>query len=294
MEANQLESQVFITAEMELGEGPLWHPVESCWYWVDIYQGKLHKADAAGNHLSSFAFDKKLGFALPASEEQFVCGLEDGLAVFSMSTGKTSYLANINHEANGNRFNDGKTDPTGRVWGGTMNVDESTRYGNLYTWEHQKLRSHLSQLGVSNGLGWSPDHRTFYHIDSPRRTITAYGFDAVSGSLEEASNVIHVPESMGFPDGMAVDNEGMLWVAHWDGYAVRCWDPESGKVLHEIQVPAPRVTSCAFGGADGKTLLITTARTGLSKEELMKYPQSGSLFVAHLNVGGMPCTLAKH
>lgn len=293
MNANQLKAEIFLEATMELGEGPLWHPQERCWYWVDIYQQQLHQADTSGNLIQSHSFDEKVGFAVPTTQGQFICGLENALVCFDPQHGNTISIADISDEPAGNRFNDGKTDPAGRVWGGTMNVDETTRQGSLYSWSGAKLTTHLTQVGVSNGLGWSPDGQVFYYIDSPRRTITAYAFDLANGVLGEALNVINVPESMGFPDGMAVDQQGMLWVAHWDGYAVRCWDPKSGDVVQEIAVPAPRVTSCAFGGATGSMLLITTARVGLDEKTLADYPLSGSLFSAELEVQGLPCTLAK-
>lgn len=281
-----MKATLFLMAEMELGEGPVWCHKESKFYCVDIYGKQLHYTNEQGSYSGFYQLDNKVGFVVPTENGEFVCGFEDKLALFSPSSGTVKDISEVLIQEEGNRFNDGKTAPDGTVWCGTMNQDETTTHGYLYQYADNRLQQKLSGIGVSNGLDWSPDGKIFYYIDSPTRTVKAYDFDMHSGSISNPRVIIDVAADMGFPDGMTVDEEGMLWVAHWDGYCVRRWNPETGEVLEKIEVPAPRATSCCFGGEDMKTLFITTARTGLSEKLLNEYPLSGSVFSVNLKLGG--------
>ncbi len=188
-------------------------------------------------------------------------------------------LAHLEDEPAGNRFNDGKLDPVGRFLVGTLSKQGTRGSAGLYSLDQaNRLTRLLSGIHLSNGLAWSADGRTFYHADSLAYEIAAYDYDLASGEIANRRIVVEVPPEMGLPDGMAIDAAGNLWVAHWDGWAVRCWSPVSGKCLAEIKVPCAQVTSCCFG--DKNQLLITTAQIGLSAESLGQQRQAGSIFLS--------------
>ena len=134
-------------------------------------------------------------------------------------------------------------------------------------------------ITISNGLAWSLDHKVLYYIDTPTLEVVGYDFDMENGNITNKRTIINIPKEEGFPDGMTIDNEGMLWIAHWGGWQVTRWNPSTGKKLSAIKLPVSNVTSCIFGGESMKDLYITSARKGLSVAELEKQPLAGSLFV---------------
>ena len=179
----------------------------------------------------------------------------------------------------GNRFNDGKCDPAGRFWAGTMAYENPVNQGSLYRMDTDlSVHKMLDNIGISNGLVWSLDHSTMYYIDTVAYTVRAFDYDIDTGDLKNERVAIHVPREMGGPDGMTIDSEGMLWVAHYGGSQVCRWNPETGEVLHTIKLPAKQITACAFGGKDLDTLFITSAAQQLSKEDLEQQPLAGGLF----------------
>ena len=146
-----------------------------------------------------------------------------------------------------NRFNDGKCDAKGRFWAGTMSMNNESKAGSLYCLEQgQPVRTMVQGVSTSNGLGWSPDRQTMYYIDTPTRSIDRFDFDLTAGTIQNRTSIIHIPEEFGFPDGMTVDGEGMLWVAHWGGGRVTRWNPHTSELLQQIEVPADQVTSCCL------------------------------------------------
>jgi sugar lactone lactonase YvrE len=202
--------------------------------------------------------------------------------------GKGTFLASVNEPAS-NRFNDGKCDPAGRLLAGTMDMDEKTASGNLYSLESGKQpRKLLDGVRISNGLAWSPDYKIFYHIDTPTRQVRAYDYDLETGKISKPRVVVEIPSGRGFPDGMTSDMEGRLWIALWGGSRVSKWNPLTGRLEAEIAVPAPHVTSCVFGGPQRDILYVTTARVGLAEAALAANPLSGGLFQIETQTTGMP------
>jgi sugar lactone lactonase YvrE len=202
-------------------------------------------------------------------------------------TTKTNTLASITEPAN-NRFNDGKCDPTGRFLAGTMDMDGEVPSGALYSFDSRQVTRLLDGICISNGLAWSPDHKTFYYIDTPTREVKAFDYDLSTGQIANPRVVITVPESLGWPDGMTSDTEGNLWIAMWGGAKITRWNPQTGKLLEQIPLPAKNVTSCAFGGTNLNELYITSARVGLDDADLTAYRHSGSLMRLTTKVQGMP------
>ncbi len=288
-----MEADILLNKAMLLGEGPTWDHRTNRMYCVDILNHKIHFFDEGGSNDGTHDVGKMIGFVVPAEDGRFLCGLEDGIALFHPTQNSVEYISKPEEESIGNRFNDGKCDSKGRVWCGTMNLDESIVSGNLYRVSGKDVSHQLGGIGISNGLDWSLDNKTFYYIDTPTQTVKAFDFDLDGGTISGPRVVINVDAAMGFPDGMTVDSEGMLWIAHWGGFCVRRWDPHTGKILQKITVPAPQPTSCCFGGKNLDTLYITSARKGLDDDKLKAYPYSGSVFVAKCDVKGRSATLFK-
>lgn len=221
-----------------------------------------------------------VGAVALSTNGDFVAALKSGLAFIDRHTGDTRLLHHPEVHLPGNRFNDGKCDPAGRFWVGTMALSEQAAEGSLYMIEKDFSCSvKIKGVTISNGMAWSPDHRTFYYIDTPTSEVVAYDYDLGTGRISNRRSVITIPKEEGFPDGMTIDRDGMLWVAHWDGWQVSRWDPGSGKKLASIALPAARITSCTFGGPGLRDLYITSASIGLSDEQREEQPLAGALFV---------------
>jgi sugar lactone lactonase YvrE len=222
-----------------------------------------------------------------------ILALDAKLARFDLQTENLEWLMDIEKGLPENRCNDGACDAKGRLWVGTMSTQFTEGAGALYMVDNAlTLQQKLFPVSISNGISWSLDHKTMYYIDSPTGKIQAFRFELSTGNIEYKRNVVNIPNEMGVPDGMCTDEKGMLWVAHYGGFGVHQWNPETGLLLDKIDVPVPNVTSCAFVGQNWNQLLITTARENLDHEMLEQYPASGSVFIAKLKVKGAdvyPC-----
>ncbi|GAB3658801.1 SMP-30/gluconolactonase/LRE family protein [Echinicola sediminis] len=231
----------------------------------------------------------KVGTIAPINGNQLLASLENEIGILQLSNGEYTKYKELEDKLDQNRFNDGKCDPFGRFWFGSMHLPETSPTAHLYCLHRDgRIRHHLSDITVSNGLTWDVSKKQFYYIDSPTRTICAFDFDDSFSPISHKRTIIQVPERLGFPDGMTIDKDGLLYVALWGGYGVGIWNPTTGKLEDKIEVAAPNVTSCAFGGADHTELYISTARKGLSDELLLQYPLSGSLFYAKDIAKGSP------
>jgi sugar lactone lactonase YvrE len=277
-----------IDARARLGEGALWNPREQRLYWVDIEGRLLHVHDPATGEDRSFPTGERVGTVVPREGGGVLVALQNGIHALDTRTGGMKLVVNPLTDRDV-RFNDGKCDPSGRLWVGTMELSQKPGAAVLYRLDGDgRIQEVLQGVTISNGLAWSLDRRTLYYIDTPTRAVQAFDYDDRTGALRNGRVVIRVPPGEGDPDGMTVDAEGKLWTALWGGGAVARWDPETGKLLQKVHVPAPHTTSCAFGGAGLDTLYITTAREGLSEEHLRQYPASGGVFAATPGVRGVP------
>jgi sugar lactone lactonase YvrE len=175
-------------------------------------------------------------------------------------------------------MNDGKCDPAGRFWAGTKDIEGRRPLGSLYRLDADlTLVAVLTGVTISNGLGWSPDHRSMYYIDSPSHGIDVFDFEMEDGGVSGRRRLVDMPLEWGLPDGMTVDEEGFLWVAFWGGSAVRRVAPD-GHVVSVVTLPVSQVTSCAFGDDDLSDLYVTSARNGLGCDQLREQPYAGGLF----------------
>ena len=271
-----------------LGEGPSWLPNERKLALVDILAPAIIIADPRDGSFQSHPMPELVGAVVPRRRGGFVAAMQTGLKAVVLETGAGTKIAAGEETKQGNRFNDGKCDRRGRFWAGTLAIDTTPGHGSLYRLDPDgRCTCVESGFHVSNGLGWSPDDRTFYFTDSGAKRIYAYDFDIETGVLANRRVFVEVPEGSGAPDGMAVDADGFVWSAHWDGWCITRYDPQ-GRVDRVINLPVPRPTSCAFGGPDFTTLYVTSARIRLSVQQLAEAPLSGSVFAIQTGVKGLP------
>lgn len=283
---NQQKWEVVLNHTSLLGEGPVWDPATKSILWVDIEKGEIHRFSPENKTHKTMQIGQMVGAIALRASGGLIAALQRSFATVDIDQQTLHPIIDPEIHLPDNRFNDGKCDPAGRFWAGTMDyVSGKAGAGSLYTLHtDMSVVTRIEGVSCSNGLAWSADHRVLYYIDTPTRQVVAYDYDIATGSITNKKVVINIPASDGYPDGMTIDTEGMLWVACWDGWKVSRWDPRTGKLLQHILLPASKVTSCTFGGAGLGDLYITSAKTGLSAQELKEQPLAGSLFVIK-NIG---------
>jgi len=279
-------------AQTLLGEGPVWDPRAQILHFVNIKTNDLLSFREKGRSRLRTVFGG-LSAVFPTRSHRLLCATTRGLVLADYKGAAPRVLTPIEVGRPGNRTNDGKVDPLGRIWIGTMDDTERSFTGALYCIDrNMNVTRVLDGVGVSNGLDWSPDGTVFYYTDSKRQVIWRFPFDAQSGTVGRREVFVNVPKEHGAPDGLTVDAEGFVWSAHWDGWRVTRYDPD-GIVERVVWLPVPRVTSLCFGGPRLETLYMTSARIGLSNEELLEAPLSGALFSCQPGVRGRAPNYAK-
>jgi sugar lactone lactonase YvrE len=271
------EVEVAVRAEAELGEGPTWDAAAGRLLWLDILRSRVHTYDPLSGRRTVRTTEQHVGAVKPRAGGGLVLNLRDGVGLVDDDGG----FRWLRHEpVPGRRGNDAAVAPDGSLWAGTMRYDEATGGGTLSRITGDGAAEVvLDDVTVSNGTGWSPDGRLMYYIDTPTRRIDVFDHDVTTGRVSGRRPLATVEEGAGYPDGLTVDADGCVWVALWDGAAVRRYTP-SGALDRVVPLPVPRVTACAFGGAGLTDLYITTARVGLSPApslagSLMVLPHAG-------------------
>ena len=281
------EVELVLDIKATLGEGPHWDARRGKLYWVDIMGKHFHTYDPNNGENDTLSFDQYIGAVVPTGDGKFLLAMENGIHIYDPEHDQLEQIIDPEKDLPNNRFNDAKCDPSGRFWAGTMSMQGEQKQGSLYRLDPDKsLTKVLSDVSISNGLAWSPDEKYMHYIDTPTGKVVTFHYEAKTGSLSKQRTAIEVPGEMGGPDGMTIDEEGMLWIAHWGGARVSRWNPLNGELLKEIPIPAKNVTSCTFGGENLDELFVTTAREGLSEGDLEKYPQTGGLFRVQTDVRG--------
>jgi sugar lactone lactonase YvrE len=285
-----ISAEQVLVAGATLGESPVWDHQHRVLWWVDIEQGILNRFDSLSMTNEQFKIGQRIGCVIIRQSRGLLLALQSGIAAFDDQTRLIRLLCNPELDMPENRFNDGKCDPEGRLWVGTMNLDPRNHTtGSLYSIDVRlHVRKHLSNIGVSNGIAWSSDGRTMYYIDSKAGSIDAFDYDGPVGNIGNRRIVYKVPEGLGRADGMAIDVDDNLWVACYGGWCVAKIDPRHGRLVAKISLPVANVTACAFGGDDLQDLYITTAKLGLDAVGSAQQPQAGSLFRARTDVAGAP------
>ena len=288
--------RVAVASASLLGESPMWHPGEQVLYYCDIPGHKLHRFNPASGDLVHWDFDTDVGSCAPRLDGSLLLALRDGLWRFDPASGARSKLADAPYPTENERFNDGKCDPQGRFWVGTICEPREAAVASLYCFNGGKLVRRADGISVSNGLAWSPNGRTMYWSDTHAHRVYAFDFDPGSGELNRrrvfASFAMKQPgQSLdsygGRPDGAAVDVEGCYWVAMFEGQRLLRLSPE-GELLREVRLPVRCATMPCFGGPDLKTLYITTAKQNRPALELIEQPFAGCVLALDVNVAGLP------
>jgi len=276
-------AELLCDARAELGEGPIWDVRTSELLWVDIPPGIVHRLDPATGADRSFELGQPVGAVVPRASGGYAFALRDGFAVGDEAG--LELVATVDGERPDMRMNDGACDPAGRFWAGTTRFDYRRAAGALYRLDVDGgVETMLTEVTVSNGIGWSPDGTRMYYVDTGTPRVDVFDFDVASGAIENRRPLVTVEKGAGLPDGLVVDEEGCIWVALWDGWSARRYSPE-GELLAVVDVPVARVTKPAFGGPALDRLFVTTA---LPDAPDPAQPHAGGVFVADPGVRGLP------
>jgi sugar lactone lactonase YvrE len=263
--------EVAVRANAKLAEGPRWDAATRRLLWVDIEGCELHVLESGEDRV--IALETMVGAAAPATGGAVLLALADRLALVDLADESVRTLVRLPHGPE-MRSNDGACDAAGRFWIGTMGLDSTPGAGALYRYDG-KLQRVLDGVTLSNGIGWTGDDTRMYYIDSPVYRVDVFDFDLASGYLDERRPFVSIDKNDGIPDGLTVDDEGGVWVALYGGGCVHRYD-ERGRLDAVLEVPAENVTSCCFGGDDGRSLFVTTAAP------------DGNVYVTQPGVSGPP------
>ena len=299
--------QVAVAQPDQLGESPFWHPLERRLYWVDIPAMALRRSDSSGRPVDSWPMPSEPGCIAPARSGGLVIALRDGLYRARSWGGALTPIVRFNHDIRTTRFNDGKADPLGRMWLGTMYEPRDAHRAELYSVDCRPDNGNggkpLVQLKAqnaitANGLAWSPDGGTVYWADTPQHAVQAWDYDVTSNVMRKHRVFLQfdgkppgwqpgAPGYGGRPDGASVDAQGNYWCAMYEGGRLLKFSP-AGELLADVQVPAACPTMPCFGGADLKTLYLTTASAKRPAAELARLPNSGCVLSMRVEVAGLP------
>lgn len=287
---SSLKVEVIGEHRCQLAEGPVWDAKRNAICWIDLLLGEIHEYSFHDQSRKVYYAEQIIGSFAICDNGNFITALKNGFAFIERPRGEIKMISSPEEHLPNNRFNDGKCDPVGRFWAGTMSLTEDTGTGSLYVLEKDLTHSKkVGDITISNGISWSIDHKQLFYIDTPSMKVSAFDYDKVTGRISNRRTVIQIEDRDGYPDGMTIDNEGMLWIAHWNGWQVTRWNPVNGEKLFTIKLPVAKVTSCIFGGENLSDLFITSAQVGLTPEELQEQPLAGSLFVIRdCGFTGMP------
>lgn len=291
----EIVNNILVESACILGESPIWDPQNEILYWVDIVAGKLHRFSIKNQDHQVLVFDQALCAVNQCDDGSLLLAFEKKLAVLEgFDLFSLKYETTILSPGD-ERFNDGKIDPMGRLWIGTMNKMGKKDHSVLMTVKADlKSKIQLAHLTVSNGMCWNPEGTRFYHIDTAHNQVTAYNYSNLLGEISNPEVIIRIPKKWGKPDGMTIDSQGNLWIALWGGWAVSCWNVSSGDCIGMIDLPVSQVSSCVFGGENLESLYITTAKKGLNLRELQDQPLAGSVFQIKLTgIQGLPSPVFK-
>ncbi len=280
--------EVAVAGPADTGEGPIWDEIAGELLWVDIPAGLIHRWRPGATAVTTIDVGQSVGAIALRRTGGLVAAVRDGFALVDEPSGQVELRCPVEIDRAENRMNDGKCDRAGRFWAGTMALDSRPGAGSLYRLDPDlTVTTVLTDVSISNGLGWAPDDRTMYYVDSPERSIDAFDFDLDGGLLSNRRRLAAFEAEAGMPDGLVVDSAGFVWVALWGGGAIRRYSP-AGDLVGSIRLPATQLTSCTFGGSELRDLFVTSASRGLSAGERRRQPHAGAVFRVRVDVPGVP------
>ena len=270
-----------------VGESPRWHPEEQALYWVDIYRPSVERYLPNTGTRKSWPMPERIGCFSFCNDGRIIAGMQSGIAFVDLTTSEVERVFDLEPENQETRFNDGRSDPQGNFWVGSMRESMDKQTNSLFCYQPDgTCRKIVDSLICPNGLAFSPDGNTLYHSDSRQDIVWAWDLDGVTGTISNRRVFIENEPTEGRPDGAAIDAEGYYWIACVGAWRVARYTPD-GFVDRVIGVPAQRPTACTFGGNDLRTLYITTATFPLQATALVKQPFAGSVFAIDVNVPGL-------
>jgi sugar lactone lactonase YvrE len=276
------QAELVLDARANLGEGPIWDTRTGELLWVDIMVGIVHRFDPVSNVDRAFDVGQPVGAVVPRSAGGYAFALRDGFAMGD--AGGVTVVAPIQADQPDVRMNDGACDSRGRFWAGTMQLEHERGAGALFRLDTTgAAEAMLTRVTISNGIAWSPDDATMYYVDTTTRGIDAFDYDANAGTIARRRRLVTIEKSAGYPDGLVVDADGCIWVALWEGWAVRRYAPD-GTLLAVVELPVARVTKPAFGGDALNDLYVTTASPDEPDDA---QPHAGGIFRARPGVRGL-------
>lgn len=288
MSAAATTVELVLDARAELGEGPVWDAARARLLFVDIMRGHVHEFDPVSGHDRIVDVGQPVGAIAPTTRGDWVIAAKTGFFRADPKTGRTTLIAHVEADVEHTRMNDGYVDACGRFWAGTMGMGGRKACGALYRLDPDgSVTCHLRAVSISNGIDWTVDGRRMYHVDTVPSQVDLYDFDDMSGTISNRRVFATLPESAGYPDGLIVDADDHVWLALWEGGAVRRYRPD-GSVERAIDLPVSLVTKCAFGGPDLSDLYITSAWIELDAEGRAREPQAGGVFRCRPGVRGKP------
>lgn len=284
-----------VKEKYSVSESPVWEEKEGTLLYADVSEQNVYRWNPDTNQVKKVHLDAPVGSVVPRSSGGYVLALGKRFAFLDWEDEVVTDISKIDCEKSNIRFNDGKVDPAGRFFAGTMATEVlpgqfERHQGSLYSlWTDHSVVKHFDQVDVSNGLAWSLDYSIFYYIDSLSFTVDAFDYNLQSGEISNRRVVYRLEQDESIPDGQCIDSEGKLWVACYNGGRVLRIDPETGKRLQTVKLPVSKTTSCCFGGKDYSDLYVTSASKRMDQESLQREPLAGGIFkVTGLGVKGLP------
>ncbi len=272
-----------------LGEGPVWY--DNKLIWVDIPAGEAHSLDPCTGRRRCVDIGEPVGAVAPREDGMLVAATRSGFILVDPRRGTVEMIAQVETDMPSNRMNDGKCDSRGRLWAGTQSEQLTPGAGGLYRLDLDgTVSQQLDGLTIPNGLGWSPSDRLFYLIDTAERALDAFDYCPDAGTISNRRRLVEFDPAGGEPDGLAVDLDGFIWVALWNGWGLHRYSP-SGDLDRSLKFPVSHVTSCAFGGPELERLFVTTA--ALDQETRIAQPLAGALFEVDPPAPGLPVPMCR-
>ncbi len=278
--------QVALKVKASLGECPRWDEKEQLLYWLDINAGQLHRFNPATGQDDFLQFDEEIGCFSLRQQGGFLLAMRNGFYTIEGWSTERTFITDPEAGMDKNRFNDGRADAKGRMFAGSVYPPKDYGGASIYALQNGETTKWVDNLLTANGIAFSPDSSRFYYADTPSHAIQVCDYNLETGTPSNCRVLHQFPHGNGRPDGAAVDSEGFYWTALYEGGRVVRLNPE-GEIVQEIPVPAKCPTMVAFGGADLKTLYITSVGNR-PEEELAQYPDSGAVFSVEVDVPGLP------
>ncbi|XP_043853776.1 regucalcin isoform X2 [Dromiciops gliroides] len=291
---SSIKIESIVRESSRCGESPVWEEKSNSLLFVDIPSKKICRWDSLTKKVQEVTVDSAVSSVAIRQSGGYVATVGTRFCALNWEDQSLSDLGAVDKDKKNNRFNDGKVDPAGRYFAGTMAEEIAPavlerHQGSLYAlFPNGTVKKYFDNVDISNGLDWSMDHKIFYYIDSLSYSVDAFDYDLQTGKIANRRSVYKLEKEEHIPDGMCIDTEGKLWVACYNGGRVIRLDPETGKRIQTVLLPVEKTTSCCFGGKDYSELYVTSARDGLEPDKLSRQPEAGRIFkITGLGVKGI-------